>query len=83
MERAIFSEGEKQRLCLFDVGRLVDPFEFLEGFFDKVRDCDFLEKILYWEVLHMVHDDLMVKVDRMGMANSLETRIPFLDPRLT
>jgi len=82
MERAIFSEEEKQRLCLFDVGKLADPFEFLEGFFDRVRDCDFLEKILYWEVLHMVHDDLMVKVDRMGMANSLETRIPFLDPRL-
>ncbi|RLG47570.1 MAG: asparagine synthase (glutamine-hydrolyzing) [Thermoproteota archaeon] len=82
MENAIFSEEEKQRLCLFDVGKLSSPFDFLEDFFDRVRDCDFLEKILYWEVLHMAHDDLMVKVDRMGMANFLETRIPFLDPKL-
>jgi len=82
MEKTIFNEAEKQQLCSFDIKQLVDPYKFLTDFYNKAENCNFLEKILYWEVLHMVPDDLMVKVDRMGMANSLETRIPFIDSKL-
>ena len=39
-------------------------------------------KLMYINFKHSLPDDYLVKVDRMSMANSLETRTPFLDYRL-
>lgn len=39
------------------------------------------EKLMYWDTLWYLPDDIMVKVDRSAMSSSLETRAPFLDPR--
>jgi len=41
-----------------------------------------LEQALYLDFHFFLHDDLMPKVDRMTMACSLETRMPFLDTSL-
>lgn len=43
---------------------------------------DFPSRMMYWDVLNYLPDDILCKVDRAAMANSLETRIPFLDPRV-
>jgi asparagine synthase (glutamine-hydrolysing) len=40
------------------------------------------EKILYFNFKTYLFDDLLPKVDRMGMAHGLEVRSPFLDKRL-
>ena len=37
---------------------------------------------MYLNFKHNLPDDYLVKVDRMSMCNSLETRAPFLDYRL-
>lgn len=39
-------------------------------------------KLLYMNFKQGLPDDYLVKVDRMSMANSMETRTPFLDYRL-
>jgi asparagine synthase (glutamine-hydrolysing) len=40
---------------------------------------DFLNRQLYADLQIYLADDILVKVDRMSMATSLETRAPFLD----
>jgi asparagine synthase (glutamine-hydrolysing) len=40
---------------------------------------DFLNRQLYADLMIYLADDILVKVDRMSMATSLETRAPFLD----
>ncbi|MEE3201869.1 MAG: asparagine synthase (glutamine-hydrolyzing), partial [Acidobacteriota bacterium] len=43
---------------------------------------DFLHRQLYADLCVYLADDILVKVDRMSMATSLETRAPFLDVNL-
>lgn len=56
--------------------------EFLE---EKMKNCHYQDpfyRMMYFNSTVSLPDDMLVKVDRMSMAHSLETRTPFLDPRL-
>lgn len=58
----------------------------VESYLDSVlASCTFKDdfyKLMYIHYMHNLPNDYLVKVDRMSMANSLETRVPFLDYRL-
>jgi asparagine synthase (glutamine-hydrolysing) len=58
----------------------------VEDYLDSVlRQCKFKDdfyKLMYIHYMHNLPNDYLVKVDRMSMANSIETRVPFLDYRL-
>lgn len=60
-------------------GRGAEPFEAVSRVESRFRGGDLLDRIFYCDLKLYLQDDLLVKVDRMSMANSLEVRVPFLD----
>ena len=58
------------------------PSEITREFYNKSDAQDHLSKILYTDIKTYMTGDILVKVDRMSMANSLEVRAPILDYRV-
>ena len=59
-----------------------DPEDLTRHFYNKADTEDHLSRILYTDIKTYLPGDILVKVDRMSMANSLETRAPLLDYRV-
>ena len=84
-DMSLFLEEEKRDLCtpeLLSQARHHDPVAAFARHFDRVRDADPLSRVLYVDFKTWLANDILVKVDRMSMACSLEVRAPLLDHKI-
>jgi asparagine synthase (glutamine-hydrolysing) len=60
-------------------------FSFFDYYQEAMKNCRFEDpfyKLMYFQHKVTLPGDMLTKVDRMSMAYSIETRIPFLDHRI-
>ncbi|MBI1893821.1 MAG: asparagine synthase (glutamine-hydrolyzing) [Candidatus Rokubacteria bacterium] len=82
---SLFRDDEKARLLSADFRSELadhDPFTAFARHFERVRGLDSLSQLLYVDLKTWLANDILVKVDRMSMANSLEVRAPLLDHKV-
>lgn len=58
------------------------PMAVTKPFYDKVKDKDDVTKMQYLDLHLWMAGDILLKADKMSMANSLELRVPFLDKEI-
>ena len=56
--------------------------EIFGGYFKTAEKASPLDRMLYVDAKVWLPDDLLIKADKMTMANGIELRVPFLDHKL-
>ena len=74
----IFNRHEIKRI-LVNKPRTKGFKELTMAYYEKVKDKDDITKMQYIDFNFWLIGDILLKADKMSMANSLEVRVPFLD----
>lgn len=64
---------------LKDPSIVTKPQTLTKPYYDRVKDLDEVTRMQYLDINMWMVGDILLKADRMSMANSLELRVPFLD----
>ena len=75
---SMFTMEEKRSLLKSDIPA-TRPQELTRPYYDRVQGKDDVTKMQYLDINVWLVGDILLKADRMSMANSLELRVPFLD----
>ena len=74
----MFTPEERKKLLKIDTNAPI-PQAITKPYYDRVKDKDEVTKMQYLDLHLWMAGDILLKADKMSMANSLELRVPFLD----
>ena len=77
----VFQSGERQKFLKRPITSRL-PEEYSKRYFDEVPGLDEPTQLQYVDMHTWMIYDILLKADRMSMANSLELRVPFLDKKM-
>lgn len=76
----IFDPREADKIISYEDKRTFK--ELTKPYYDKAKSYDDVAKMQYIDFNFWLIGDILLKADKMSMANSLEVRVPFLDKNL-
>ena len=74
----MFTPDERKSLLKINTDA-PDPTVITKPFYENVKGKDDVTKMQYLDLHLWMAGDILLKADKMSMANSLELRVPFLD----
>lgn len=74
----LFSVEERESILKTKVTHL-KPSELTSPFYSQCKDLNDIAKMQYIDINFWLQGDILLKADKMSMAHSLESRVPFLD----
>jgi asparagine synthase (glutamine-hydrolysing) len=74
----MFTEEERKALLKRPTDAL-SPAVMVKPYYDKMKDKDPVTKMQFVDLNMWMAYDILLKADKMSMANSLELRVPYLD----
>ena len=77
----VFQSAERQKFLKRPIASKV-PEEYSKRYFNEVSNLDEPTQLQYVDMHPWMIYDILLKADRMSMANSLELRVPFLDKKM-
>ncbi|AYK07231.1 asparagine synthase (glutamine-hydrolyzing) [Brevibacillus laterosporus] len=81
----IFSEEIKEKVVMENIkhaGHYKSPLDITQKIYQRVQGYDDVTKMQYLDIHTWLRGNILMKADKMTMANSLELRVPFIDPKV-
>ncbi len=76
---AFMYDLKQKKALLKDPSIATRPQDYARKYYYRCRKYDDVTKMQYLDINMWMVGDILLKADRMSMANSLELRVPFLD----
>lgn len=74
----LFSVEEREKLLKCNLTH-TKPMDIVAPFYKNVEGLNDIAKMQYIDINFWLQGDILLKADKMSMAHSLESRVPFLD----
>lgn len=78
----IMSDEEANSLLVSKYKNSESAHDLTKKYYDEVKDMDDVSKRVYLDMKLWIVEDILLKADKMTMANSLELRVPLLDKKM-
>jgi asparagine synthase (glutamine-hydrolysing) len=76
MKQALYTDDFKQAV------QTTESREYSQELFSRVKGQSCVDQMLFIDTKTWLPDDLLIKADKITMANSVELRVPFLDHKV-